>query len=875
MLAGGDDMPAYGADRLELPAGVERMPASTTGELADAYAGAWASVVPSVEEAFGLVVLESLAAGTPVVGARSGAIPELLSAPEHGLTFEPDDPASLAETLERALELGFEDGAVAARRARAARVRLAGDRGRGRGDLRAAHRVRPTLSNGDFIAGAFALAVLLAGAGFSATVIVTRRRAADLGGPALVAAWLTVAAAFVFAAHLLPGVVGGLSAASVAATSVMLAALTLAVPERLERPLVRRPPPAPSEPDWVRWVGFGALGAVAAYVLGWTLAHADEALAQPDVVSFHLPNVVAWIQEGSLWGIHDWIPNRAPGNYPQTGDLFMLATVLPWDSDFLARFAGYPFLGLAGLATYAAGRELAAPPGLAALTTAAVLAMPAVAYIALLGLADPQMIGTFAAGAFFLLRHWRTQDGFDLLLAGLGLGLAFGTRWYAVPAVAAVAGVWAVAALRRRRPRFWRDAGAITGLIALTGGFWLLRNWVESGNPVFPVKLAPFGITIFDAPPDTYRELNGETLSHYLTDYTAFRVNIWPTFLDFLSFTAVALWAGIASAALLALRRGEELAGRILALAAIAAAIGLVYVATPYTGAGEDAREAYTNSRYVVPALLCAAPALAWLLARSATLTAVGAGLLGLAVLDALRRATELPLGDLSAGALLAGIALVAAGRHGLSRARDSTRARSRAPRSSAEPRRSPQPLSSPPTRSRTATRTTATPPSAPTPPRPTPPPPAPASASSATASSTCRSSAPASSTTSPTSAAASRSSSVPTTEFQPFARALRSGAYDAIAWRDLDTLTPELPQQQARWLDRLGWRVAVGGHQLAPARHAGRVSTCRPTRGVVVRRGGSRQVQRSIPQRAKRARTLSRAYRARPGATKLKAGGR
>ena len=75
VLAGGDDMPAYGADRLELPAGVERMPASTTGELADAYAGAWASVVPSVEEAFGLVVLESLAAGTPVVGARSGAIP--------------------------------------------------------------------------------------------------------------------------------------------------------------------------------------------------------------------------------------------------------------------------------------------------------------------------------------------------------------------------------------------------------------------------------------------------------------------------------------------------------------------------------------------------------------------------------------------------------------------------------------------------------------------------------------------------------------------------------------------------------------------------------------------------------------------------------
>ena len=119
VLAGGDDMPVYGADRLDLPAGVERRHALRTEELVDAYAGAWASVVPSVEEAFGLVVLESLAAGTPVVGARSGAIPELLSAPEHGLTFEPDDPDSLAEAMAAALELGFDVETVAARRARA------------------------------------------------------------------------------------------------------------------------------------------------------------------------------------------------------------------------------------------------------------------------------------------------------------------------------------------------------------------------------------------------------------------------------------------------------------------------------------------------------------------------------------------------------------------------------------------------------------------------------------------------------------------------------------------------------------------------------------------------------------------------------------
>jgi glycosyltransferase involved in cell wall biosynthesis len=98
---------------------VDRVSAQTTEDLVAAYGSAWATVVPSVEEAFGLVVLESLAAGTPVVGARSGAIPELLTAPEQGLTFEPDDAESLAEAMAAALELGFATDAVAVRRARA------------------------------------------------------------------------------------------------------------------------------------------------------------------------------------------------------------------------------------------------------------------------------------------------------------------------------------------------------------------------------------------------------------------------------------------------------------------------------------------------------------------------------------------------------------------------------------------------------------------------------------------------------------------------------------------------------------------------------------------------------------------------------------
>ena len=71
--------------------------------------------------------------------------------------------------------------------------------------------------------------------------------------------------------------------------------------------------------------------------------------------------MIRWIQEGSLWPVDDFIPDRAPGNYPQTGDVFVLAVMLPFDGDFLVRLVPYPFLALLGVSVYAGARELAAP----------------------------------------------------------------------------------------------------------------------------------------------------------------------------------------------------------------------------------------------------------------------------------------------------------------------------------------------------------------------------------------------------------------------------------------------------------------------------------------------------------------------------------
>ena len=61
-------------------------------ELASAYASADAFVFPSRTETLGLVLLEAMAAGCPVVAARSGGIPDIVTDGVNGYLFEPDAP---------------------------------------------------------------------------------------------------------------------------------------------------------------------------------------------------------------------------------------------------------------------------------------------------------------------------------------------------------------------------------------------------------------------------------------------------------------------------------------------------------------------------------------------------------------------------------------------------------------------------------------------------------------------------------------------------------------------------------------------------------------------------------------------------------------
>jgi glycosyltransferase involved in cell wall biosynthesis len=107
-----------GAARASGP-GIAVEPAPTRDRLAALYAGAAALVAPARHEGFGLTALEAMAAGAPVLAARTGAHVEVCG--DAARYFDPRDPVDLAQSIGELAASERERGELARRgRARVA-----------------------------------------------------------------------------------------------------------------------------------------------------------------------------------------------------------------------------------------------------------------------------------------------------------------------------------------------------------------------------------------------------------------------------------------------------------------------------------------------------------------------------------------------------------------------------------------------------------------------------------------------------------------------------------------------------------------------------------------------------------------------------------
>lgn len=470
------------------------------------------------------------------------------------------------------------------------------------------------MSLGHYLVGV-ALFGLNLGAAFICGATFVRSRRAHLRGAERVLAHGVLVTAALLASYLLPGAVGVLNRWSPVVAAVLLAAASRAIPVKPEA-TDRKRLPSPTVGRAERGVAGLAIlfagGAAAAYLS----ANAATPVTQVDQVTFHLPVVARWIQTGSLWGVHHFVPYYGVGNYPHTGDLLSLTVISPWRHDAFSRFVELPYYALAAGAVYVLARRLGAPWAPSVTFAALFVSIPMVIFPSLVYAApDALLFAMVAAGAVFLVRE-------DYVVAGVALGLAFGAKWYGVPAAAALAGVWLIALATRAPQRAVLRAATVLGACALaTGGFWLLRNAIGSGTPFAPAGWIPVGV---DAGNDFARSIGRGpidfTVAHYATDLDVWRTHLLPALYSAFRWPGILLLAGAVGAGLatgVEALRGRAHHGPLVALVALMV-LAVLYANTPGSAQGLEGAPslAFPNARYLVPAAIPAAALAAWLSGR-------------------------------------------------------------------------------------------------------------------------------------------------------------------------------------------------------------------------------------------------------------------
>jgi glycosyltransferase involved in cell wall biosynthesis len=105
LIGSGDDLPRLKdlAAKLNLGASVRFFDRLSREQLAACYAHADVFALPSTGEGFGIVFLEAMAFGLPVVGAAAGGVTDIIKDGVNGRLVPGQNVATLAQTLDQLL----------------------------------------------------------------------------------------------------------------------------------------------------------------------------------------------------------------------------------------------------------------------------------------------------------------------------------------------------------------------------------------------------------------------------------------------------------------------------------------------------------------------------------------------------------------------------------------------------------------------------------------------------------------------------------------------------------------------------------------------------------------------------------------------------
>lgn len=204
--------------------------------------------------------------------------------------------------------------------------------------------------------------------------------------------------------------------------------------------------------------------------------------------------------------------------FPANGAVFSIWTLLWMGCDLWVAFVNVPFLAALVVSLYLLARDLGLERAPSAALTSAFVTVPMFAMLATESYVEVPLWAMFFVALRFALISAREEAGAFPVVAGL-CGVMAGTKTVGLLLAFLVFAVHASVAFRPSLDSvgiLLRRAAYVLAGFLIFGSFFYIRNYIESGNPIYPVPVRVFGLEVFPGQTDLDSRLGATTVAAHL-----------------------------------------------------------------------------------------------------------------------------------------------------------------------------------------------------------------------------------------------------------------------------------------------------------------------------------------------------------------------
>lgn len=221
-----------------------------------------------------------------------------------------------------------------------------------------------------------------------------------------------------------------------------------------------------------------------------------------DDLNYHFTFPVEWLKQGNLDTPITIFDDPSPSYYPINGSLFFLWLILPLKNVLLADLAQVPFFILAFLSCYGISRKMGLDKEYSFYATALFMLIPNFFKQLQIAYVDVMTASLFLVCLNYLFLLNKKFSAVNTFIFSLSLGLLLGVKTIAIPYSILLSFPFLYLLIKNKSKSYFLFFSLL--IILLSGGFSYIRNFIATGNPLYPLELRLFGRQILRGVMETY-----------------------------------------------------------------------------------------------------------------------------------------------------------------------------------------------------------------------------------------------------------------------------------------------------------------------------------------------------------------------------------